>query len=186
MLFYLALPILSFSLINLVYWPIQDYFVRQELILTSIPSIYSTLFLLLLVVILTLFQEKIREMSKAVLSGLMLVSLGLAIFSYNNFYYMHRDFFYMPVIYEINDSAFIQGSSIKISGIRFFDSNQERGRVIIGDQDLIIKDWRDYGIIAQLPVPNAFGEQELQIIRSDQKESNKVKVEIKDPASLGN
>lgn len=186
MLFYLVLIFFSLSLVNFIYWPVQDYFVRQELLITSIPSIYLTLFILAIIIVLTLLQNKLKKISAGLLLSISVVGLVGSLLVFDKFYLKNRDFYQSPVIYKVTKNWGIQASTLKITGIRFFDSNQERGRVIIGDQELLIVDWRDYGIIARLPVPHSFGDRKIQVIRSDQKLSNQVMVEIKDPATLGN
>lgn len=115
----------------------------------------------------------------------MFVSGVLAFTSYQLFYVQERAFYHQPIIYSVTPDWGIQGMGVKISGVRFSDSNQSRGQIKVGEQEMLVVSWSDETIIAKLNVPEKFGPTKLQVTRSDGVLSNEVDFLLKDPSELG-
>ncbi len=174
-----------FTVLNIVYWPVQHFLVKQSMLWLRIPDLYTGFFILLLIVLLTLWQNKIFNLAKSKIYLLMFVSGVLAFISYQRFYVQERAFYHQPIIYSVTPDWGIQGMGVKISGVRFSDSNQTRGQIKVGEQEMLVVNWSDETIIAKLNVPEKFGPTKLQVTRSDGVLSNEVDFLIKDPGELG-
>lgn len=185
MLSFLWILFFSFSILNIFYWPVQHFLVKESMTLVRIPDLYVGFSVLALIVLLTLLQNKIFNLAKTKLYILAFVTFSLAIFSYQRFYAQEKAFYQQPVIYSVTPNWGIQGMGVKISGVRFSDSNQVSGQIIIGDQEMLIVNWSDETIIAKLKVPERLGPSKLKIIRSDGVLSNEVDFLLKDPSELG-
>ncbi len=175
----------TFSILNIVYWPTQHFLVKETMTWLRIPDLYLGFFILGLIALLTLFQNKILNLSKTKLYLLAFLTGFLAIVSYQRFYVQERAFYHQPVIYSVTPDWGIQGMGVKISGVRFSDSNQTNGQIRVGEQEMLVVKWSDETIIAKLNVPEKLGPTKLQVIRSDSVPSNEVDFLLKDPSELG-
>lgn len=90
---------------------------------------------------------------------------------------------YLPKIYYYNPKWGIQQVEVKIEGVSF-GPVWKRGKVVLDGANMNILDWGENKIIAEIPVPEKFGQVTLSIVREDGKVSNGVPFEIKDPKVL--
>lgn len=92
---------------------------------------------------------------------------------------------YLPKIYQISPNFGIQAQIVEVKGVNFWPV-WKRGKVILGGQEMVIRNWNEELIKAEQPVPSKFGQVELWVERNDGIKSNKVPFEIKDPGKLRN
>jgi hypothetical protein len=92
---------------------------------------------------------------------------------------------YWPKIYSFTPKSGIQAEIVEVKGVNFFPV-WKKGKVILGDDEMVINSWDEELIVAEQPVPQKFGPTDLYIVRSEGMISNKVSYEIKDPGKLRN
>jgi len=175
--------ILALTIYSLVFLPVE--FLATEVLLIT-PKISPALglgFLGALVLGLSLVN-----LGKILLSGkwrwsiISLLIVSALVYGFWRHYKLARE--YLPKIYQISPDFGIQAQIVEIKGVNFWPV-WKRGKIILGGQEMAIKDWNEELIRAEQPVPGKFGQVELWMERNDGVNSNKVRFEIRDPGKLG-
>lgn len=90
---------------------------------------------------------------------------------------------YDPKIYKVSRRWVIQAQEIIISGENFGLSH-EKGEVMAGKTNFLVKYWSDEEIVVETPVPGEFGKMKLRVRTKAGKASNSRQVEIRNPIGL--
>ena len=174
--------ILALVVYSLVFLPVEFLLTEILLITPRLPHFFNTLFLLVLVVVLSPVKWH-RFLTKKSwrwsIISLLIVS-GL-VYGFWRHYKLARE--YLPKIYQISPNFGIQAQIVEIKGVNFWPV-WKRGKIVLGGQEMVIKDWNEELIKAEQPVPGKFGQVELWVERNDGIKSNKVRFEIRDPGEL--
>jgi hypothetical protein len=177
--------ILSLAVYCLVFLP-AEFLVTEVLLLTPrFPSALGLAFLggLVLVFSLVNFGKVLAIKKTRWWSVVSLLAVSFLIYGFWRHFKLERE--YLPKIYSFTPKSGIQAEIVKIRGVNFFPV-WKRGKVVLGDDVMVINTWNEEVIVAEQPVPRRFGLTELYVVRSDGVESNKVSFEIKDPGKLRN
>jgi len=136
------------------------------------------------VILFSLFDW--RRLLKAKASWLILIALiiigGIVYLKYRQFKLARE---YLPKVYNVTRETGFQAEVVKVSGVNFFPV-WRKGKVMLGNSEMIIKSWDENLILAEQPVPDRFGQVELFVLRSDGVASNRVPFIIRDPDTLEN
>ena len=183
---YFIATLLALSIFVLVYTPLELQVTEIWLLTPKISPLISTLFLLVLVAVLSLFDwGKVFRKNKLSL----LLLLGVVVlsgFTYRECYQLKLFHEYLPKIYSISPPGWgFQASELEIRGKNFFPAHR-KGQVFVGGQELIIEEWSDDCILAKQQVPKEFGDVELYLIKNVGLKSNSIDFEIKNPDELLN
>lgn len=180
----LVVTILVLSFYTLLFLPVDYQITESWKITPEIPGLYRFAFLFLFAVVLNIIDW--TRLLKTKLFRLTLVFLvvvcGLFSWGYRQ-EKLARE--YLPKIYRISPDWGIQASRIEVRGRNFFPV-WKKGKLMLDDQEAVIRIWEEKLIIVELPVPHKFGLVQLYVKRSDNQISNKVSFEIKDPSYLAN
>lgn len=171
----------------LVIIPAEYLLTEKYLVYKSIDSKTKTaLFLGIFLAIFAInyFSRKVFRAGRFFLRSLFLICLAGIIGNkfYSNYYGSLQQY---PRIYSISSDWSIQGMSVAIEG-KNFGATHESGRVVVGNLEFETKSWTEEEIVAVQPVPDHFFEGEIIVVKFDNKESQGVPFEIKDPAVLDN
>jgi hypothetical protein len=177
--------ILALAIYSLLFLPVEFLVTEVLLITPKLSPLGSLGFLGALLLCLSLVnlgnilvtKEKWRRPLVSLLAASFLV------YGFWRHYKLARE--YLPKIYSFAPKSGIQAEIVKIKGVNFFPV-WKRGKVVLGDDVMVINTWNEELIVAEQPVPRKFGLTELYVVRSDGKISNKVSFEIKDPGKLRN
>jgi len=174
--------ILALAIYSLVFLP-TEFLVTEVLLITpEVSSLGSLGFLGILVLGLSLFSlGNVLLIKKWRWSIVSLLAVSSLVYLFYRHHKLERE--YLPKIYEVNPTFGIQAEIVKIRGVNFFPV-WKRGKVILGNDEMVIRDWNEGLITAEQPVPSKFGQVKLWVARKDGVESNKVLFEIRDPGKL--
>jgi len=174
---------LALSFLILIYTPLEFRITEVWMLVPQLGKYIPTIFLILLVLIFSLFDwKKILSKSKMYIFVLLLI-FGASCFVYLNYRNDKLSLEYLPRIYKTSSWWGIQGSLIKIDGVNF-SPTWEKGKVFLGNEELYVKSWEEKSIIIEQPVMSRFGQFDLYIVREDGLISNKVPFWVKDPKEL--
>ena len=178
----LIAAIFALSIYNLIYLPLEFLITEIWLITPRIPSIVSSISLIILVIGFSLvnWNDKLKVKSWRLFLLTFIIISGLVYFGYRQ-NKLARE--YLPKIYNIAPNWGIQAQLIEIRGVNFFPI-WKKGKILFNGQEMIIKSWNEELIIAEQPVPAEFGKTDLFIVRSDGIISNKLPYEVRDPSTL--
>lgn len=174
---------LSLAAFSSVFLPIE-FFITEAWLITPKIHPFVGIFLLLGFIFLfslidwfELFSQK--KFFRVLL--LLIIILGFLSFKEIREEKLARE--YLPKIYSIDRKWGIQAQIVKIRGVNFFPA-WEKGKIILGDQEMIVRLWDEELIVAEQQVPTKFGQVELYLIREDGVKSNRCLFEIKNPDEL--
>ena len=89
----------------------------------------------------------------------------------------------IPKIHLIKPKSGMQGTIITLYGNNFGEEF-EKGTVLLGNEELVIKYWSNTKIKVEQPVPNNFGKKELKIIKINKKLSDPIEYTVINPSKL--
>jgi len=174
--------ILALAIYTLFFLPLE--FLLTEIMLT-IPRL-SPYWPLGILILLSAILSQVNF--EGILTGnwrrrslVSLIAISGLVFGIYNHFKLERE--YLPKIYSFTPKSGIQAEIVRIKGINFFPV-WKKGKVILGDDEMVINSWDEALIVTEQPVPQNFGLTDLYIVRSDGVVSNIVSFEIKDPGKL--
>lgn len=181
--FYKVFPaILTFFLFVLVFLSLEFYVTEEKMLTTKIPSIFGSLFAVLLIFVFSLidWEKKIKF-----LVLLLFTVIGLGVATYGNVLYIRAKVSYkgIPRVYSVEPKEGYQAMIVKIKGTNFFKI-ESKGKIYLGNEEMNVISWKDNEIIFEQPVPSKFGKTDLYLIRSDGKKSTVFKYFIVNPSNL--
>ncbi|HUV42539.1 MAG TPA: IPT/TIG domain-containing protein [Patescibacteria group bacterium] len=183
---YLIAAILAVSIFILFYLPIEFILTEIWMLTPKIPPLIATSLLIVFIFFLSFVEWGKILRKKKFLSLLLIGIIILAGFVYREWRDQKLERGLLPKIYSIFPPLWgIQGNTIEIKGKNFFPDHR-RGKVMIGDQELLIESWADELVVGKQQVPKEFGTFSLRLIRSDGVISNSLWFEVKDPDELLN
>ena len=174
--------ILALGFYILFFLPLEFLLTEHWLKIVKVPSLVSLVILFLLVFIFNLFDWG-RMLSLKRFRFFLCLFL---VFCGGFYFYYRREKLareYLPKIYEIDPDWGIQAGLVEIRGVNFYPE-WRRGRVVFGDQEMIVKSWDDKLVVAEMGVPAEFGLTHVCVLRADGIMSNLVEFEVRNPASL--
>ncbi len=180
---YFMTAVLVLCVFIIVYFPFEYLITEVWLITPKISPLVTSLCLLSLVMVFSLFNWRIfkeRKMAKFLLLFIVFISL----FVYREYREQKLIQEKLPKIYFVSPPSWgIQDRKVEIRGRNFFSSHQ-RGRVFVNEEEFIVEEWKDNYILAKQQVPTEFGEFRLYLIREDGMVSNSIPFEIRNPDEL--
>ena len=181
---YLISAILAVSIFILFYLPIEFTLTEIWMLTPKIPPLITTLLLITFIFLLSFFEwGRIFRKKKFLLIPLIGIII-LTGFVYREWRNQKLERGLLPKIYSINPPVWgVQGNIIEISGRNFFPG-EKSGKVMIGNEELLIESWSDELVVAKQQVPKEFGTFSLRLIRSDGVISNSTRFEVRDPDEL--
>jgi hypothetical protein len=180
---HLLKAVLALALYFLFYLPVEFFLTEIYFLIPGVSPWVSSAALLafLLVVVLFNMDKKIFKSKILFKFGLVLVFAGFSLYIFYRHEKLQRE--YLPKIYSASPVWAIQGQRITIEGANF-RPNFEQGQVFFDGMELIVVDWQEKKIIAEIPVPATTGNFNLVVVRKDEALSNRYLYEIKDPDEL--
>ncbi len=162
-----------------------EFFITEIYII--VPAVDKKINTYLLVFFIFVISIAVRNKTKfRRLNSIILATVIVALLFFNNFLFQEklnrRDF---PKIISVRPNSFIQQEEVVIKGVNF-GLTFEKGRVLTGKDELIVKDWKDNEIIAESGVPSSFGKNLLYVVTKELKVSKGYPVFIEDPDTLKN
>lgn len=183
---YLIAAILAVSVFVIFYLPIEFILTEIWMVTPKIPPLTVTSILIIFIFLFS-FVEWGRILRKN--KFLLLILIGVIIltgFVYREWRHQKLEKGLLPKIYSVDPPHWgIQGSLIEIKGKNFFPDHK-RGKVMIGNDELLIERWSDELVVARQQVPSEFGIFDLRLIRIDGVISNSIWFEAKNPDELLN
>lgn len=168
-------------ILMLIILPVKFYYTDVLMKTPKLPD-----FIVPLTVFVIVFPLSFIDWRK-VFSKMFLLLLGIAfiagLYSYKNYKKNKAFAESVPKIYAISPSRGCQGTIIEITGKNFLPSWQ-KGRILIGDEEVLPLTWEESRITVEQPVLSSFGEKMIYIKRVDEKTSNQMKYFIINPADL--
>ncbi len=178
----LLLVVFAIAVFTLVYYPLEYQITEVWMITPKILPIIGSIFLLSLVVLLVAVGGKELVQKKAFLIVLIILTILSGVI-YQTFRRSKLSREYLPKIYKVESRWGIQAQELKIIGVNF-GPVWKKGSVVVGGNELLIREWDEKFIIGEHQVPKGFGKVDLYVIREDGVVSNKVRFEIKNPDFL--
>jgi len=176
--------ILALALYALIYLPIEFLITEILLITPEIFSFVSLIFLLVLIIIFSLVSwNKVLKTKSLRWKLAVFVAVSGLVYGVYRHQKLARE--YLPKIYEISPGSGIQAEIIEIRGVNFHPI-WKKGKIYLGEDEMVVRDWNEELIKAEQPVPSKFGQVELWVERKDGVVSNKMVFEIKDAGKLNN
>ena len=167
----------------LIYLPLEFKITEIWMIAPKISPIINTLFIVFLVVIFTLVN--FQKLSKSKLfKGVLIFFILCSGFIYKEYRQKKSVRENLPKIYSVDWEWGIQAKILEIKGVNFMFEGKH-GKAFLGDQELLVKLWKEDLITTEQQVPKKFGWVDLYLIRNDGIVSNKIPFEIKNPGELG-
>jgi len=162
-----------------IFYPVDFLVTEKFLIAERIPQIISSIFLLIIVAVITLVNWK--KLVKSFFTGALIALLAVVIFFGNRFYLQKKSRSEIgPKIFQIDPKAGLHGQFVSITGKNFI-SEGKVGKVFLGKDKMIILIWEDDRILFEQPFLDRFGPEKLYLVRSDGVESNKINYYVKNP-----
>lgn len=175
---------LAISFYAFLFLPVEFFITEIWLKMAKLPKGVGLTILILLVFFFSLFSW--QKYFKSKISYFFLTFFfylsSLVYLGYRN-EKLARE--YLPKIYKISPVWGIQEMPITIEGVNFFQI-WRKGKILVGEEEMNIIFWDEKKIVAQMPVPEKFGETSLVVIRDDNVSSNRMNFEIIDPNALSN
>lgn len=162
-----------------IFYPVDFLVTEKFLIAERIPQIISSIFLLIIVAIITLVNWK--KLVKSFFTGALIALLAVVIFFGNRFYLQKKSQSETrPKIFQIKPREGLRGQFVTITGKNFI-SDGKVGKVFLGKDETIILIWEGENIWFEQPFLDRFGPEKLYLVRSDGVESNKINYYVKNP-----
>ncbi len=157
-----------FQYLTTEYWWLYD----------SLNYKYTTIYLLLLIVIFSLVSIK-NQLIKWPKINFFIVGLFLiTLFFHNQYTHFYSDLQQYPKIKKLSNDWGIQGSLVRITGKNFGEPH-EPGKVYLDGAEMNIKKWSDKEVVFEVPVMDK-GKKELFIKnKKDNKQKNLLFFEVK-------
>lgn len=155
-------------------------------IISEIQQLYKSIYVLLLILVFgyiplqgfTQYTDKHR----------FLIGIIIMCFSMMVFYIHKKNHFQVtttPFMKTIDKKQVIQGDYITLQG-RGFGPAWKPGKVELGSLSLRVIQWDNHEVVAEIPVPQSYFTDTIQIITHDNKISNGIEVEVADPSIILN
>jgi len=174
--------IFSLSLYFLFYLPLELLLTEFLFIIPKINPYVNAFILFFFLLFANLFDwGKIVHNRKKLIALSLLIAISFSVYGIYRHVKIERE--HLPKIYQINLLWIIQGQLIEIRGTNF-GATFKKGEVTVDGIKFLVKDWSENKIIAEAPVPDIKGHFYLSIKTKDNKISNQLLIEIKDPDYL--
>ncbi len=124
-----------------------------------------------------------KKLSLIYVGGLIAI-MGLSLWMYQVFRNQKAYAVVAPKIFEVSPNSGYQAEVIRITGLRFTPPFG-KGKVLVGDEEMVVKEWSEQRLILELPVMRKKGRFLLVVQTADGRKSNPVPFTISDPSHLG-
>jgi hypothetical protein len=142
----------AFEYLTTEYWWIQD----------SINYKYTTIFLFILIGLISIFDWQKIINNEKLLKILISVLFSITIFFHRQYSLYYSELQRHPKIKKISKDWGLAGSWVKIEG-RNFGEVYEEGKVYLGDEEMIIKKWTNKEIIFEIPIRDIKGSFDIRV-----------------------
>lgn len=169
----------------LVVVPTEYFLTEHFLVFPFLSSDIKTFIffaILIIIFVINYFAEPPRKFSWLFII-IVFVLAGFSGFGYKKYLNYYGELQTYPKVYEISQNWGIQAVLVNIEG-KNFGPTWQPGRVFVDNIEFKIKFWSPFLVVAEQPVPSKFLKGKLYLQNFENKRSNPVDFEIKDPEFL--
>ncbi|OIP74472.1 MAG: hypothetical protein AUK08_01655 [Candidatus Pacebacteria bacterium CG2_30_36_39] len=176
---------ISYFISNSIIFILNYFLVEKYFLVNKITTNQKTIIIIFILLIISFIFNKINIYKLKVKTQLMIL-LIVSFLTLGSSFYLSRITSYwkeIPKIHLIKPKSGMQGTIITLYGNNFGEEF-EKGTVLLGNEELVIKYWSNTKIKVEQPVPNNFGKKELKIIKINKKLSDPIEYTVINPSKL--